>query len=246
MDIEKTIKSQLYQRIKAARVNAGFTQSELAVQCGVSRAAVALWESGDEERRTFPAHANLEKISNATGAPLYWLLSDESELNKSWEIATAEKQEHFLAPIVNKTNLDARGYCIHDEEFKNPDYIYGYVNYYSSDPDAVAAKILNSVTSFRFIPPGWFLIIEPNRAPEPGDFVGVLTSDEERFIAECLYIKDTYTFELLDGSRLTLDKDKIFFIGPISAILPPWAEEEGLIEAPIKSVAPNVKQRAKK
>lgn len=41
--------NNLGQRLKAARESAGFTQESLAELIGVSRTAVARWESGDTE-----------------------------------------------------------------------------------------------------------------------------------------------------------------------------------------------------
>ena len=63
------------QRIYLARKEAKMTQGELAAAVGVTRGAVAQWESGDVR----PRHATLTKIATATGKPLQWLESGVDE-----------------------------------------------------------------------------------------------------------------------------------------------------------------------
>lgn len=77
------MKSGMWQRIRAARNWAKLSQQVVADACGVSRAAVALWESEDADKRTAPRHENIKAISRLTGAPIGWLFDDEAELNAS-------------------------------------------------------------------------------------------------------------------------------------------------------------------
>lgn len=63
------------QRIYLARKEAKMTQGQLAQAVGVTRGAVAQWESGDVR----PRHGTLTKIAEATGKPLHWLESGVDE-----------------------------------------------------------------------------------------------------------------------------------------------------------------------
>ncbi len=83
----------MHQRIKAARLNARLTQQDLARTCGVSRAAVAQWETYRDERRTQPRHALLNVIANATGVSVGWLLDDQAEISFDTQVKVA--QEHL-------------------------------------------------------------------------------------------------------------------------------------------------------
>ncbi|RDH45861.1 helix-turn-helix domain-containing protein [Zooshikella ganghwensis] len=91
--------SGLWEKIKAARLSAELTQEELAEKCGVNRATVSMWESKDPTKRIKPRKHNLEKISDATGAPLGWLKSKDAgiddtwlEQNQDWQTADVEQR----------------------------------------------------------------------------------------------------------------------------------------------------------
>jgi len=62
---------ELNARILKARMEAGLTQDQLAAAVGMTRGAVAQWESGE----TRPRHTTMVKIAGATGKPLVWLES---------------------------------------------------------------------------------------------------------------------------------------------------------------------------
>ena len=78
--------TQLWQRLRQARRYADLTQANLAALCGVSRGAVALWESEEPEHRTKPTTDHLIEISKATGVPLEWLMNDASKLEDLWRL----------------------------------------------------------------------------------------------------------------------------------------------------------------
>ena len=61
---------RLAARIRIARVRAGMPQRELATHIGVSRGAVANWESANG---VLPATERLQRIANATGVCFEWL-----------------------------------------------------------------------------------------------------------------------------------------------------------------------------
>lgn len=60
---------ELKDRIREARKKAELSQTELAERTGVTRAAVAQWESGKHP----PRREILERIAEATGADLIWI-----------------------------------------------------------------------------------------------------------------------------------------------------------------------------
>ena len=90
------IMSELWQRLRQARRFADQTQLQMAQCCGVSRAAVALWESAEYEHRTKPTTEHLVQIAKCTSVPLEWLLNDASDLNDVWRLA--EYQPGRFAP----------------------------------------------------------------------------------------------------------------------------------------------------
>lgn len=86
-------RSELGQRIRAARKRAGLTQQQVAEGFGIDRTAVVQWESKDPKRATRPDVSRLEEFAKLTRTPLWWLLSDESDVTESWPEITSEKAE---------------------------------------------------------------------------------------------------------------------------------------------------------
>lgn len=77
-DVKRTLHNlvmdTLSSRIKTARSRAKLTQEMLATACGVTRAAVSLWESDRKNARTKPRYEHLKTISEMTSQPLQWFL----------------------------------------------------------------------------------------------------------------------------------------------------------------------------
>lgn len=103
------MKSSLWERIHAARTSARKTQQEIATACGVSRVAVGHWESADSNRRTVPGIESLKAIAETTGAPLEWLLSDDSIIDPSWQhqaASTASALSLVEIPLLEDKLVD--------------------------------------------------------------------------------------------------------------------------------------------
>lgn len=61
--------------LKAARINAGLSQKEMAELLGISKNTVCNWENGDSE----PNASQLRKISELSGIPMDFIfVPDES------------------------------------------------------------------------------------------------------------------------------------------------------------------------
>lgn len=90
-------RSELGQRIRAARKRAGLTQQQVAEDFGIDRTAVVQWESKDPKRATRPDVSRLEEFAKLTRTPLWWLLSDESDVSEPWPEIASEKAES-IAP----------------------------------------------------------------------------------------------------------------------------------------------------
>lgn len=78
------MRSQLHERIRAARRFGKLTQERLAEKLEISKAAVAQWEAADSDKRTTPTRENLIGIHRHTGAPLDWLVDDTRGLEEDW------------------------------------------------------------------------------------------------------------------------------------------------------------------
>ena len=81
----RAMKTHIRERIKAARLHAGYTQEKLGELIGISKSAVSMWETTNEKKYTRPTLENLQTFSKITGAPLTWLLDDEATISTDWK-----------------------------------------------------------------------------------------------------------------------------------------------------------------
>ncbi len=70
MELTKAGRDEIALRIRDARVAKGWSQSELAAAVGVSRSAVAQWETA----RAGQVIVNLGRVARALGVGVEWLL----------------------------------------------------------------------------------------------------------------------------------------------------------------------------
>ncbi|MCX4025193.1 helix-turn-helix transcriptional regulator [Endozoicomonas sp. SM1973] len=73
-------KSELKDRIRAARKYRLHNQTELGELLGLSKSAVAAWEHG----RNVPSIRIIQQLSEVLDCPFDWLVSDESEIDALW------------------------------------------------------------------------------------------------------------------------------------------------------------------
>lgn len=99
-------KSELWQRIRAARRRAGLTQSDVAAHFEIDRTAVAQWEAKREDRRTRPDIARLEELGHLTRTPIWWLMSDDVDVLDPWPEVTSEREEQKKEPLTGTTLRD--------------------------------------------------------------------------------------------------------------------------------------------
>jgi transcriptional regulator with XRE-family HTH domain len=77
-----TKKSELFQRLRAARDRMQYTQAELAAKLGFSRASIAQWETPNPTVRVTPSLDQLKMLGEALDVPVPLLFSDEQTLEQ--------------------------------------------------------------------------------------------------------------------------------------------------------------------
>lgn len=90
----------LGMRIRSARIRAGLSQAELAIQISVSRTAVANWESS--KSRTRPSSERLEAISHKTGVSWEWLATGRGSASVSNDDALAADVDLVEDPVERR------------------------------------------------------------------------------------------------------------------------------------------------
>lgn len=81
MTQQNTHKSELWQRIRAARHHADLTQGVVAKAMNLSRPAVSLWESIDPKIRTRPTAQQMVQLAVLCKVAPAWLMDDASDVN---------------------------------------------------------------------------------------------------------------------------------------------------------------------
>ena len=81
---DRTMKSELHQRLRAARTFADLSQQEVAKACNVTRPAVSQWEALELTKRTTPSLEQVKTIARLCNVPLEWLTDDEADPDSVW------------------------------------------------------------------------------------------------------------------------------------------------------------------
>jgi SOS-response transcriptional repressor LexA len=156
----------LGQRIRARRDAVGLTQEKLAAKCGVSRAAVAQWESGV----TRPSLDNLVKAAEALSVWLSWLTVGDQSL--------PDTPNPFASSSVTPSG-NRRGVPVIDlERASQWDTLQATLpadlERIAGDPDlsprAFALLIRDNSMAPDFSE-GDKIILDPDVTPQPGDLV---------------------------------------------------------------------------
>ena len=102
----------------------------------------------------------------------------------------------------------------------------GYIEF-DAGPGAIAIRIKGH-SMHPAIREGWYVIIEPNKPPDLGEYVLVKFKDDRKMVKELLQIKsDSYLLLSINGNeRLTADFADLEGIQAITAIVPPSKHKE--------------------
>jgi transcriptional regulator with XRE-family HTH domain len=225
----------LGSRIKRLRKQKGFSQKQLAEECGwSSQSRIGNYESDLRE----PNLADLTLLSPALGVSVAELISGTdsqqlfSALNnqatsalpvapvKVGSIArpTGPTKEGVV-PVVGTAKLGMDGF------FEALDFPVGhgdgYLHIYSDDPNAYGLRVIGDSMHPR-IKSGEYVLIEPNKVFITGDEVMVQTQDGRSMIKEFIYLRDgVYRFDSVnqDHSPLHLDQNDVSKVHLVGGIL---------------------------
>lgn len=198
--------SELFQRIRAARLHKGLSQAQLGKACGVERAAVNQWEALDPKKRTTPRYENLRLVSEVTGAPMEWLLNDDADMEiTDWfradePAAISDQQRHYNVedgpdrlydvPLISWVQAGAWQPVADPYQPGDFEELVKVDRRYSNMAFAlrVNGDSMQSPHGDSF-PPGSIIIVEPDQAPRNGSYVVVRLEDEQEATFKQLVIE---------------------------------------------------------
>ena len=165
-DNPQTSAITLGSRIRARRNAVGLTQEKLAIICGVSRAAVAQWESGV----TRPSLDNLVKAADALSVWLSWLTTGDQSLpdtpNPFADPSVSRATNQLGIPVIDLARADQWD-MLRATKPSDLERIAGAQDY-SARAFALVIRDESMAPEFR---EGDRIIVDPEVPPLPGDFV---------------------------------------------------------------------------
>ncbi|PMZ92702.1 MULTISPECIES: XRE family transcriptional regulator [unclassified Pseudomonas] len=225
----------LGSRIKRLRKQKGFSQKNLAEQCGwSSQSRIGNYESDLRE----PNLADLTLLAPALGVSVAELISgtDSQQIfsalaNQTHHPSTLPPlktgsvvrpigpTKEGVVPVVGTAKLGMDGF------FGALDFPVGhgdgYLHIYSDDPNAYGLRVIGDSMHPR-IKSGEYVLIEPNKVFVTGDEVMVQTQDGRSMIKEFIYLRDgVYRFDSVnqDHSPLHLDQNLVTKVHLVGGIL---------------------------
>ncbi|MBV7492945.1 helix-turn-helix domain-containing protein [Pseudomonas sp. PDM24] len=225
----------LGSRIKRLRKQKGFSQKQLAEECGwSSQSRIGNYESDLRE----PNLADLTLLAPALGVSIAELISGTNSQQLVPAQANLEPQilsrapkktagvvkpigptKEGVVPVVGTAKLGMDGY------FEALDFPVGhgdgYLHIYSDDPNAYGLRVIGDSMHPR-IKSGEYVLIEPNKIYVTGDEVMVQTQDGRSMIKEFIYLRDgVYRFDSVnqDHSPLHLDQHDVSKVHLVGGIL---------------------------
>jgi transcriptional regulator with XRE-family HTH domain len=106
--------AKIWQKIKQAREEAGLSQGAIGDACGgITRNAVSLWETENEDRRTYPSVDKLQIIASLTDRPISWFFDEpqttrkSSQLDREAEALFSQLEHEQVREIIRDFARDA-------------------------------------------------------------------------------------------------------------------------------------------
>lgn len=203
------------ERIKAFRQKLGVNQKEFSERCAkLDNRERAKWgQSRIGNYEINNREPNLEDIrimATVLGIePAELAYGDDSEMEY------AGRPKEGLIRVLGEARMGADG------GFDMTEELMGFIQIYSSDPDAYCLRVKGNSMEPRILS-GEFVVIEPNAVYYPGDEVFVRTVEGRNMIKIMDYCRDgEYRFSSINKAHdsFTLDFDEVETVSSVAAIV---------------------------
>ncbi len=233
------------KNIRFLRLAKGLTHDALGELAGTSGQTIDQLEKRDSKKSSFAAGIarafalSVEELQDAdlTGLDAAQRLLDEAERRAHTISAPADPLKHLVAepppeyvgratpgrliPVVGMAQLGENGFY---EELAYPDgHGDGFILHASTDPEAYVLRVRGDSMK-PAIRNGWYVVVEPNAAIEPGEYVALQLADGRKMVKELLVRRRGGDIEVLSVNgeiRMSLHAGQVEKIHAIGAIVPP-------------------------
>lgn len=213
----------LRERLRSALDEKGATQADLARAAGVKSPSVSNWLSGETKQLK---GTSLVKAAAFLGVHEAWLNEGKGPRHLKEAGPALEPVEAELEPagrprfmrrirVVGTAKLGDDGYF---ERVEGDGWITGYTD----DHEAFALRVKGD-SMHPAIRHGHFVVVAPNSACTPGEYVVIERSDGRKMVKELVYERiDEVVIESVNGNhRRTIEKSEIEKMCPVVAVVPP-------------------------
>lgn len=216
----------LKDRLEAAmKLRPEITAADIARACGIKPPSVSDWLSGKTKSIK---GANLLATAKLFGVRPDWLSTGiGSPTERDEEISRSDATPAHIprsafrrVPVVGTASLGMDGFWT-DLEYP-VGHGDGYFEFPTTDKDAYVLQVRGG-SMHPAIRSGWYVVIEPNKQVQMGEFVMVKLADGRSTVKEFLWHRDgEYVLHAIaTGDRLVVDEDDIAAIHHVGGILPP-------------------------
>lgn len=202
----------------------GLNQADLIAPLGVkTRGAVGHYLTGRRE----PSAAQLLAMASVLQVSLDYLVLGPGKGGAVKPISALEATERQIpssafrrVPVVGTASLGLDGYWT-DLEYP-AGHGDGYFDFPTKDRDAYALQVKGN-SMFPAIRSGWYVLVEPGKPLQMGEFVLVKLKDGRSTVKEFLWHRDgEYVLNAVsDGQRFVCPEDDVEFVHHVGGILPP-------------------------
>lgn len=214
-----------HERFRQVLDASDYTQSSLAREMRrhvgeITRGTINGWYKGRIQR---PSYENIVAACRLLRTDPDWLLYGGPERVHPPQDGQAKTAR--MVPIVGTAQLGPEGYWT--EMGYPPGSGDEGLQALTDDPNAYALKMRGDSME-PAIREGWFVIVEPNGTPVPGEYVLVQTLDGQSMVKELLWIRgDTVALMSVNGNeRLKYQKQELEQLSPVGPIFPPSSSRQ--------------------
>lgn len=226
-----TSMSDLQERIAELMAVTGWTVGKISELAGVSSSAVTQWKDGPTKSISLEPAIRLERES---GYSALWIANGKGEKLAKMPKPSAEDSAEYAGktrklkrvPIVGTAKLGSDGF--YEELSPVVGGGDGYMEMATDDPNAYGLRVRGQ-SMFPAIRDGWYVVVEPNSNPTPGEYVLLKLKDGRKMVKE-LFLRRPGSVEVMSvngGERVTFDVFELDSIQAVSAVVPPskWYPE---------------------
>lgn len=221
----------LEHRLKRAMKRVNLTVADLNRATGISYQGIKKVFDGKTKTMTM---TTADTLARALDCSKLWLATGDGDPgfgspapaplaggDQLQEVAAPAAQLRRV-PVVGTAKMGDDGF--YDEISEIPGSGDGHIEIATADPNAYGLRC-RGMSMFPAIRDGWYVIVEPNRAPALGEYILIKLRDGRKMVKELL-IERPGSFEVMsvnEAVRFTVDKADLEAVQAVGPIVPPSA-----------------------